>query len=122
MVRGLAGQGEEHTGGSKCNWKSLEGSREKWACPDLNICKKNKNFTQAVMQKVDLKDKQKEISKEADAVAQAEDNSMERGGSWDENMNSSGIYFGSRDDRIGGGLISYIIQPSSLTSQADQAS
>lgn len=55
-VRGLVGQGGEHTGDSKCNWKPLEGSREKWACPDLNICKKKKekeNFPQAVMQKVD---------------------------------------------------------------------
>lgn len=42
VVRGLVGQGEEHTGDSKCNWKPLQGSREKWACPDLNICKKIK--------------------------------------------------------------------------------
>lgn len=42
VVRGLVGQGGEHTGDSKCNWKPLEGSREKWACPDLNICKKKK--------------------------------------------------------------------------------
>lgn len=34
MARGPVGQGKEHRGDSKCSRKLLEGSREKWTCPD----------------------------------------------------------------------------------------
>lgn len=38
------------------------------------------------------------------------------------NIDSVGIYFGGRGDRIGGGLISQITEPSSLSSQLTEPS